>query len=125
MQQAHAAPASFSLFAFTHERPEQKAATSQQFRDMKRETEGERGRERERERRRSSLVPTSLRGHHADVVPGHVLPVQRLRSANHSAAFVDTKVPDVILPAVQEVPVDEAEPPAPPSEKSGPLSSPF
>lgn len=50
-------------------------------------------------------VPTNLRGHHGDVVPGGVFSVQRPRGPYESAAFVDPEVPHSFLFAVQVVPI--------------------
>lgn len=52
-------------------------------------------------------VPTNLRGHHGDVVPGRVLSVQRLRRPDHAAVLVDSEVADSLLFAVQEIPARE------------------
>lgn len=55
----------------------------------------------------SELVPTNLRGHRRDVVPGHFFSVQRLRRPNDSGVLLDPEVAHAFLFAVQEIPVGE------------------
>lgn len=50
------------------------------------------------------LVPTNLRGHHSDVMPRHVLPVQGLRGLHHSSARIDPEEPLVLIFGCHEIP---------------------
>lgn len=50
-------------------------------------------------------VPTNLRRHHSDVVPGCVFSVQRLRGPYRATDFINPEVPFVILFTVQEISV--------------------
>lgn len=55
-------------------------------------------------------VPTNLRCHHSDVVPGCVFPVQRLCGPDSAADFINPEVPFVILFTVQEISVGGGKP---------------
>lgn len=50
-------------------------------------------------------VPTNLRRHHSDVVPGCVFSVQRLCGPYRATDFINPEVPFVILFTVQEISV--------------------
>lgn len=52
-----------------------------------------------------SWVPTNLRGHHSDVVPGHVLSVQGLGRPYDSSLFIYAEVPHSFHTVVYGVPV--------------------